>query len=83
MRASSTITLQWTPPAVNPAAPITRYVIQYRLNTAGSVWQTLAIQPTASSVVINGLTNRLGYFFRVAGANSAGVGPWSASSARI
>jgi hypothetical protein len=25
----------------------------------------------------------LGYFFRVAGANSAGVGPWSASSARI
>jgi titin len=82
-RASSTITLQWNPPPVNPAAPTTRYVIQYRLNAAGSVWQTLAIQPTATSVVINGLTNRLGYFFRVAGANGAGVGPWSASSARI
>jgi titin len=80
---SGRITLLWNPPAASPIGPVTRYVIQYRTNTAGSVWRTLAIQPTATSVVITGLTNRLGYFFRVAGANSAGIGPWSAPSARI
>jgi hypothetical protein len=80
---SGRITLRWNAPAVNPTAPVTRYVIQYRIAAAGSAWRTLAIQPTATSVVITGLTNRLGFFFRVAGANGAGVGPWSASSARI
>jgi hypothetical protein len=80
---SGRITLRWNAPAVNPVAPVTRYVIQYRIAAAGSAWRTLTIQPSATSVVITGLTNRLGYFFRVAGANGAGAGPFSASSARI
>jgi hypothetical protein len=80
---SGRITLRWNAPAVNPVAPVTRYVIQYRIAAAGSAWRTLTIQPSATSVVITGLKNRLGYFFRVAGANGAGAGPFSASSARI
>ncbi|MFM8240857.1 MAG: fibronectin type III domain-containing protein, partial [Actinomycetota bacterium] len=80
---SGTITLLWDAPATAPAAPVTRYVIQYRTNSAGSVWQTLTISPTTNSAAITGLTNRLGYFFRVAAANGAGVGPWSAESAVI
>jgi hypothetical protein len=80
---SGVITLQWNAPPANPAAPTARYVIQYRTKVAGSVWQTLTIQPTTTTASISGLTNRLGYFFRVAAANSTGVGPWSASSALI
>ena len=80
---SGRITLLWNPPVANPIGPVTRYVIQYRTAAAGSAWRTLTIQPSATSVAITGLTNRLGYFFRVAGANGAGVGPFSAPSARI
>jgi hypothetical protein len=62
---------------------VTRYVIQYRINSAGSAWQTLTISPTTTSAAITGLTNRLGYFFRVAAANGAGIGPWSTESGLI
>jgi hypothetical protein len=80
---SGRITLLWNAPAATTTAPVTRYVIQYRTNSAGSAWQTLTISPTTTSATITGLTNRLGYFFRVAAANGAGIGPWSTQSAVI
>jgi hypothetical protein len=80
---SGTITLLWNAPASSATAPVTRYVIQYRINSAGSAWQTLTISPTTTSAAITGLTNRLGYFFRVAAANGAGIGPWSTESGLI
>jgi hypothetical protein len=63
---------------------VTGYVIQYRANTSTATWVTLRLAVgNATTARITTLTSRLGYRFRVAAQNAAGLGPWSAASALI
>jgi len=82
--AAGAITLNWVAAPSSTAAPVTGYVIQYRANTSTATWVTLPLAVgNATTARITTLTSRLGYRFRVAAQNAAGLGPWSAASALI
>jgi titin len=82
--AAGAITLNWVAAPSSTAAPVTGYVIQYRANTSTARWVTLPLAVgNATTARITTLTSRLGYRFRVAAQNAAGLGPWSAASALI
>ena len=81
---SGVITLMWNAAPSSPQAPVTGYVIQYRANATNAQWVTLSLPVgNTTTAQIRTLTSRLGYRFRVAARNSAGIGPWSAVSALI
>ncbi len=66
--------LTWTAPA-DGGAPIDRYTVERQ--TGGGGWGD-PVTTTATSVVVDGLTNGVAYEFRVRAENAAGPGPWSA-----
>ena len=82
-----TVRLSWTPPVETGGLPITGYVVQYRLNKAGSAWVTakwpVGVSATATSITIAGFRTRFGHVFRVAAKTSFGQGNWSAESAAV
>ena len=82
-----TVTLKWTAPADTGGRPITSYVVQYRVNRAGSAWVTakwpVGVSPTATTAKISGFVTRFGHLFRVAAVTSQGQGAWSAESLAI
>ena len=74
------VVLSWDLPA-NGGSPITDYVVQLS-TTNGNSWTTVNDPITTSRVLtISGLTNGVGYVFRVAAVNAGGTGPFSAASA--
>jgi hypothetical protein len=75
--------VSWTPPSDTGGRPITNYVVQYRLATAGS-WTTVS-RPvsTAATQTVAGLTNGKSYVFRVAAVSSVGTGGYSAESGAV
>ena len=78
-RGDRRVTLSWTAPSSGGAA-ITDYVVQYQLG-AGS-WQTFSDgTSTATSAVVDNLTNGQAYSFRVAAVNSFGTGSYATSAA--
>ena len=73
-------TLTWTAPLSNGSA-ITNYTISFS-SDGGSTWSPFSRLPSpALSVTVTGLTNGLGYIFRVNATNLTGVGPNSLSTA--
>jgi hypothetical protein len=73
------VSLVWTAPAFNGGSRITDYLIQYSIN--GTSWTTFNDgMSTATSARVTGLTNGIGYVFRVAAVNVAGTGGYSAKS---
>ena len=79
VRGDERVTLSWTAPS-NGGATITDYVVQFQLG-AGA-WQTFSDgTSTATSVVVDGLTNGQAYTFRVAAINSLGTGSYATSEA--
>jgi hypothetical protein len=81
---SGVITLRWNAASSTLQAPVTGYVIQYLANTTKAQWVTLSLPVgNVTTATISTLTSRLGYRFRVAARNAAGIGPWSAASAII
>jgi titin len=82
-----TVTLNWAAPTDTGGNPITSYVVQYRVNRAGSAWVTarwpVGVSPTATTAKISGFVTRFGHLFRVAAVTSMGQGAWSAESAPI
>jgi Animal haem peroxidase/Fibronectin type III domain/RTX calcium-binding nonapeptide repeat (4 copies) len=83
-RASTTITLAWTPPVSNGGSPITGYLVRVR-NTSTGV-QVGALRPaaaTATSLVVTGLTNGTFYTLQVQAVNAIGTSPLSNDSASI
>jgi len=82
-----TVTLSWAAPADTGGNPITSYVVQYRVNRAGTAWVTAkwpaGVSPTATTAKISGFVTRYGHLFRVAAVTSLGQGAWSADSAPI
>jgi len=77
------VNLTWTAPAATGGAPVTDYLVEYRLNAAGSTsWTPFTRAPsTATSAVVTPLVNGQSYVFRVTALNAAGSGTPSAASA--
>ena len=72
--ASVTVSLTWTAPSSNGGAPLTDYLIEYRV--AGGSWQTFSqAASTATSATVTGLTGRSQVEFRVSADNSGYSGP--------
>jgi titin len=76
---TSSVALDWDPPAVTGGSDITGYTVQVSLD-GGTVW-SYALSATASAATAAGLTNGQAYVFRVAATNNYGIGPYSAASA--
>jgi hypothetical protein len=75
-------TVSWTAPSFI-GTPITNYNIQYSSN-GGSSWTTFnKAASTSTSSVVTGLTNNVGYIFRVAAINGISIGPYSTISTSV
>ena len=80
--SNNQVVLSWAPPA-GPSVPITGYRVQLSTNN-GLTWTAVAdLSTPATSVLVGGLTNGVGYMFRVQAKSQSGDGPWSANSAVI
>ena len=79
MAGDGQLGVSWAAPSDNGAA-IDDYDVRYR--PAGGSWTELpdAVQSTATSVTITGLTNGTAHEVQVRAGNSVGDGPWSASA---
>lgn len=78
---NSGATLNWVAPA-SIGAPLTDYVVQYRLSVGGTVSTFEDGTSADTNAAVTGLQDGIGYKFRVAGINGAGRGafsPWSAT----
>ena len=76
------VTLTWSAPA-SRGAEITSYILRYS-SDAGTTWTTLPPTGTpATTTSVPGLTNGVGYVFKVAAVNSVGTGAYSAKSASV
>ena len=74
-------TVAFTRPASDGGRPVTGFLVQV---LTGEVEDgLLAVDPTATSVVVRGLTNGESYTFRVQAVNAVGGGEWSAPSAPV
>ena len=72
--ANSRVALQWAAPVSNGGSSVSNYVVQYSTNR-GVNWTNALTTPTSrTSASIAGLTNVIGYVFRVAAVNRAGTG---------
>lgn len=72
--ASVQASLTWTAPASNGGAPITDYLVEYRVS--GGSWQTFTrAASTATSATVTGLTGLSSVEFRVSADNSGYDGP--------
>ena len=75
------VSLTWTAPASNGGSPITGYQITPYV---GANAQTPVLTGSAATnFMVGGLTNGVGYTFRVAAINAAGTGPDSTASSVI
>ncbi len=74
--APGAVTLNWTPPLSSGGLSVLYYDVQYSAN-GGATW-VHAGSPvgSATSDVVTGLTNGVGYLFRVAAASYTGEGPF-------
>jgi uncharacterized delta-60 repeat protein len=77
------VALSWSAPAVMGGAAVTDYVVEYS-SDGGVSWSTFADGTSAStSAVVTGLSNGVGYVFRVSAVNIAGTGSVSVVSASV
>jgi predicted phage tail protein len=72
--------ITWNAPDSDGGTPIIDYVVQFRIE-ANSQWTTFSDGVSnATSATITGLTNGVGYEFRVAATNSLGQSRYSSNS---
>jgi len=85
MIGDSRVTLSWTAPATNGGSPVTDYLIEYRVASAGSTsWTPFTRAPSmATTAVVTPLVNGVGYVFRVTAINAAGPGTPSTSTGTL
>jgi len=73
-------TVSWTAPASSGGSAVIRYVVQ-RSTDSGRTWVTATIPASPrTTTAVTGLTNGVGYVFRVAAVNAAGASSYSAPS---
>jgi len=77
---NTTATVNWSAPAPNGGSAITGYSVQVQTAAGVLVAPLRLAGPTATSLVVTGLTNGTSYRFRVQATNAAGTGPFSALS---
>ena len=80
---NGSVSLGWVAPRLPARTRILDYQIQYSTDF-GATWTTVSRSPsTAARGSVAGLTNGTFYIFRVAAVTTAGVGSFSANSARL
>jgi len=81
--ADRSVTLAWTAPTDDGGAPITDYVVEFRLASGGG-WLTFADGVAATTgATVTGLTNGTAYVFRVTPVTAFGLGARSLVSAPV
>jgi len=75
--------VRWAAPSDAAARPVTKYIVQYKVNSASSKWVSVEVDGNRTSVQITNLTNRLGYRFRISAVNTVGQSAFSAETGRI
>ncbi len=77
-RTTTSMKLNWQPPASDGGSPITSYRVQYR-KQGNTTWRNAPLQgPTPTAHTFVNLSPRTAYQFRVAAINLVGVGPYAA-----
>jgi uncharacterized delta-60 repeat protein len=77
------IALSWMVPSVTGGAAVTDYVVEYS-SDGGVSWSTFSDGvSTDTDVTVTGLSNGVGYVFRVSAVNSAGTGAVSVVLAEV
>lgn len=81
---NSQVTLTWTAPTiVGQTSQVVGYTVQYSSN-GGGTWVTApVVYNNVTTTTVTGLTNGLGYIFRVRAVSYAGEGAWSNSTGTI
>ena len=80
---NGSVQLSWTAPASNGGSAITNYVVQ-RSSDSGLSWTAVErVASSTPSATVTGLTNGIGYVFRVAASNAVGTGAFSVPSASV
>ena len=78
---NTSATVNWTPPANNGGSPITGYQVRVvNVATNAQVGALRPAGPTATSLVVTGLTNGTQYRFQVRALNAVGASAYSALS---
>jgi hypothetical protein len=77
---NASATVRWTAPSSDGGAPITGYLVRVLDSAGAQVGELQPADPTATSLLVTGLTNGASYQFQVAATNAAGTGPNSALS---
>lgn len=81
---NTTATVRWTPPASSGGSAITSFTVQVINPATGAQLGALRpAGPTASSLLVSGLTNTTNYRFRVRAVNAIGSSVASALSNRV
>ena len=78
----ATVALSWSPPLTNGGSAVTGYEVAYRSETSGE-WTILDVAADATTAVVDGLTNGVGYVLRVRAVTDVGDGDWSATTSAI
>jgi len=77
------VELGWSAPTSDGGAAVSDYVVQFSAND-GATWSLFTDGTSSvSSATVTGLTNGVGYVFRVAAVNSAGTGAFSLVSPEV
>ena len=79
---NATVALSWSPPLTNGGSAVTGYEVAYRPGTGGE-WMILDVAADATTTVVDGLTNGVGYVLRVRAVTDVGDGDWSATTSAI
>ncbi len=74
------VTLTWSTPISNGGSAITGYTIEYSSN-GGSSWSSTT--DSSSPHTVTGLSNTVGYIFRIKAENAIGFGPYSENTGTI
>jgi hypothetical protein len=81
---AGSIRLSWQPPLSDGGGSITEFRVQMSRDF-GRTWADVnpASRPSATTAIVEGVSRSVGYRFRVAAVNAAGIGQYSASSATV